>query len=148
MLRRVTCSTRLAAQGGSNGGLLIGNMLTDYPELFGALLCEKPLLDMANYHRWLVGSSWISEYGDPTIPKELQWLRNYSPFDKISSGKIYPPVLFTTGTLDDRVSPAHARKMVARMKQQGHKKMSGCMKKPTQAMVTHQRIVRSLFIML
>nr|WP_244319838.1 MULTISPECIES: prolyl oligopeptidase family serine peptidase [Pantoea] len=120
VFRRVTCAGRLAAQGGSNGGLLIGNMLTDYPELFGALLCEVPLLDMINYHRWLAGASWIAEYGDPNIAEEWQWLQNYSPFDKVSSDKSYPPVLFTTGTQDDRVSPAHARKMVARMKQQGH----------------------------
>ncbi len=119
-IRRVTCAAKLAAQGGSNGGLLIGNMLTDYPELFGALLCEVPLLDMTNYHRWLAGASWIAEYGDPDIAEELQWLRSYSPFDKVSSDKSYPPVLFTTGTQDDRVSPAHARKMVARMQQQGH----------------------------
>lgn len=118
--RRVTCSARLAAQGGSNGGLLIGNMLTDYPTLFGALLCEVPLLDMTNYHRWLAGSSWIAEYGDPEVAEERQWLQSYSPFDKVSSDKCYPPVLFTTGTKDDRVSPAHARKMVARMQQQGH----------------------------
>lgn len=118
--RGVTCAARLAAQGGSNGGLLIGNMLTDYPALFGALLCEVPLLDMANYHRWLAGASWIAEYGDPDIAEEWQWLQTYSPFDKVSSDVIYPPVLFTTGTHDDRVSPAHARKMVARMKQQGH----------------------------
>lgn len=118
--RGVTCAARLAAQGGSNGGLLIGNMLTDYPDLFGALVCEVPLLDMTNYHRWLAGSSWIAEYGDPDIAEERQWLQKYSPFDKVSSGKCYPPVLFTTGTQDDRVSPAHARKMVARMQQQGH----------------------------
>jgi prolyl oligopeptidase len=118
--RRVTCADRLAAQGASNGGLLIGNMLTDYPKLFGALLCEVPLLDMTNYHRWLAGASWITEYGDPNIAEELKWLRNYSPFDKVSSDKTYPPVLFITGTKDDRVSPAHARKMVARMLQQGH----------------------------
>ncbi|MER2044430.1 MAG: prolyl oligopeptidase family serine peptidase [Pantoea agglomerans] len=119
--RGVTCSTRLAAQGGSNGGLLIGNMLTDYPTLFGALVCEVPLLDMINYHRWLAGSSWTAEYGDPDIAEERQWLQRYSPFDKVSSGECYPPVLFTTGTQDDRVSPAHARKMVARMQQQGHR---------------------------
>ncbi|HBT4769506.1 TPA: S9 family peptidase [Klebsiella pneumoniae] len=119
--RGVTCSARLAAQGGSNGGLLTGNMLTDYPTLFGALICEVPLLDMTNYHRWLAGSSWIAEYGDPDVAEERQWLQGFSPFDKISVDKCYPPVLFTTGTQDDRVSPAHARKMVARMQQQGHK---------------------------
>ncbi len=118
--RKVTNAARLAAQGGSNGGLLIGNMLTDYPELFGALVCEVPLLDMLNYHRWLAGASWIAEYGDPEIAEERQWLLNYSPFDKVSAEKQYPPTLFTTGTQDDRVSPAHARKMVARMQQQGH----------------------------
>lgn len=120
VVRGVTCAARLAAQGGSNGGLLIGNMLTDYPDLFGALVCEAPLLDMTNYHRWLAGASWIAEYGNPDIAEERQWLQNYSPFDKVSAGRNYPPVLFTTGTHDDRVSPAHARKMVARMKQQGY----------------------------
>lgn len=119
--RGVTCTARLAAQGGSNGGLLIGNMLTDYSTLFGALVCEVPLLDMTNYHRWLAGASWIAEYGDPEVAEERQWLQSYSPFDKVSSDKCYPPVLFTTGTLDDRVSPAHARKMVARMQLQGHR---------------------------
>lgn len=118
--RRLTCPSRLAAQGGSNGGLLVGNMLTDYPALFGAIVCEVPLLDMTNYHRWLAGASWIAEYGDPDIPEERQWLKKYSPFDKVTSGKRYPPVLFITGTQDDRVSPAHARKMAARMQQLGH----------------------------
>lgn len=118
--RRITCAARLAAQGESNGGLLIGNMLTNYPSLFGALVCEVPLLDMTNYHRWLAGASWIAEYGDPEVAEERQWLQSYSPFDKVSSDKRYPPVLFITGTQDDRVSPAHARKMVARMQMQGH----------------------------
>lgn len=118
--RKVTCAARLAAQGGSNGGLLIGNMLTDYPALFGSLVCEVPLLDMTNYHRWLAGASWIAEYGDPEIAEERNWLQSYSPFDKVSADMHYPPTLFTTGTQDDRVSPAHARKMVARMQQQGH----------------------------
>lgn len=118
--RGVTCAARLAAQGGSNGGLLIGNMLTDYPNYFGALVCEVPLLDMLNYHRWLAGASWIAEYGDPDLVEERQWLERYSPFYKVSSDERYPPVLFTTGTQDDRVSPAHARKMVALMQQQGH----------------------------
>ncbi|MFT4270087.1 MAG: prolyl oligopeptidase family serine peptidase [Pantoea sp.] len=121
--RNVTCPARLAARGGSNGGLLIGNMLTDYPAYFGALVCEVPLLDMANYHRWLAGASWIAEYGDPDKPEEWQWLKNYSPFDKVQADKTYPPTLFTTGTRDDRVSPAHARKMVARMQQQGHQQV-------------------------
>ncbi|MBT0723840.1 S9 family peptidase [Rosenbergiella sp. S61] len=118
--RGVTCPSKLAAQGGSNGGLLIGNMLTDYPSLFGALVCEVPLLDMTNYHRWLAGSSWIAEYGDPDIDEEKKWLQRYSPFDKVSPDESYPSVLFTTGTQDDRVSPAHARKMAALMQQQGH----------------------------
>ena len=118
--RKVTCATKLSAQGGSNGGLLIGNMLTDYPELFGALLCEMPLLDMTNYHRWQAGASWIAEFGNPDIPEERQWLKHYSPFDKVSANRSYPPVLFTTGSQDDRVSPAHARKMVAKMQEQGH----------------------------
>nr|WP_280924322.1 prolyl oligopeptidase family serine peptidase [Enterobacter bugandensis] len=120
IIRGVTCVTRLAAQGGSNGGLLIGNMLTDYPTQFGALVCEVPLLDMTNYHRWLAGPSWIAEYGDPYVVEERQWLQRYSPFDKVSPVECYPPVLFTTGTQDDRVSPAHAREMVALMQQQGH----------------------------
>ncbi|EAC0470086.1 S9 family peptidase [Salmonella enterica subsp. enterica serovar Newport] len=118
--RRITCREKLAARGGSNGGLLIGNMLTDYPVLFGALVCEFPLLDMCNYHRWSAGALWIAEFGDPDITEERDWLKRYSPFDKVSEGQQYPPVLFTTGTRDDRVSPAHARKMVARMHQLGY----------------------------
>lgn len=118
--RGVTTPSRLAAQGGSNGGLLIGNMLTEYPDLFAALLCEVPLLDMTQYHCWLAGASWIAEYGDPENDEERRWLTRFSPFDNISADRRYPPVLFTTGTRDDRVSPAHARKMVARMQQQGH----------------------------
>lgn len=118
--RKITSPARLAAQGGSNGGLLIGNMLTDYPTLFGALVCEVPLLDMLNYHKWLAGASWIAEYGDPDVAEEREWLLRYSPFDKVSADVDYSPTLFTTGTQDDRVSPAHARRMVARMQQQGH----------------------------
>ncbi|WP_205954045.1 MULTISPECIES: prolyl oligopeptidase family serine peptidase [Pantoea] len=119
--RKVTSKGKLAAQGGSNGGLLIGNMLTDYPDLFSALVCEFPLLDMLNYTKWLVGSSWIAEYGDPNIDEEKEWLKKYSPFHKISCDEKYPAVLFITGTFDDRVSPAHARRMVALMQEKGHK---------------------------
>jgi prolyl oligopeptidase len=113
--RGVTTPRRLGAMGGSNGGLLIGNMLVTYPGLWGALVSRVPLLDMRNYHTLLAGASWIAEYGDPRKPEEWFFLRRYSPYHQLKAGVEYPPVLFTTSTRDDRVHPAHARKMVARM---------------------------------
>jgi prolyl oligopeptidase len=109
----------LAAHGGSNGGLLMGVMLTRYPELFGALVIQVPLLDMRRYHLLLAGASWIAEYGDPDSPREWAWLARYSPYHNLRRDVRLPPVLVTTSTRDDRVHPGHARKMVARMREYG-----------------------------
>jgi prolyl oligopeptidase len=118
--RGITTPDRLAIQGGSNGGLLMGVMLTRYPELFGAIVCQVPLLDMRRYHKLLAGASWMAEYGDPDDPADWDYLREYSPYQNVHSGRTYPPTLVITSTRDDRVHPAHARKMVARMREQGH----------------------------
>ena len=118
--RKVTQPKRLGIQGGSNGGLLMGNMTVMYPQLFGAVVCQVPLLDMQRYHKLLAGASWMAEYGDPDKPEEWAFLRKYSPYQNVSKDVDYPPVLFTTSTRDDRVHPGHARKMMARMEAQGH----------------------------
>ncbi|MBL8734478.1 MAG: S9 family peptidase [Planctomycetes bacterium] len=117
--QKITSPRHLGAQGGSNGGLLMGNMLTTYPELFSAIVCQVPLLDMLRYHRLLAGASWIGEYGDPDDPKAREWLRRYSPFHNLHAETNYPKVLFTTSTRDDRVHPGHARKMMARLQALG-----------------------------
>ena len=113
--RGVTTPAQLGTQGGSNGGLLMGNMLTGYPELFGAIVCQVPLLDMRRYSRLLAGASWMAEYGDPDLPDEWAFIRTFSPYHRVADGVDYPPVLFTTSTRDDRVHPGHARKMAALM---------------------------------
>lgn len=118
--RKVTSSARLGIQGGSNGGLLMGNMTVMYPELFGAVVCQVPLLDMQRYHKLLAGASWMAEYGDPDNPDDWAWLQRYSPYHNVRADAKYPPLLFTTSTRDDRVHPGHARKMMARMQAQGH----------------------------
>jgi prolyl oligopeptidase len=118
--RRITSPDRLGIMGGSNGGLLMGNMLTRRPELFGAIVCQVPLLDMRRYHTLLAGASWMGEYGDPDDPAEWEFIRTFSPYHNVTAGVRYPPILFTTSTRDDRVHPGHARKMVARMLDQGH----------------------------
>lgn len=115
--RGITTEAKLGARGGSNGGLLMGVMLTRYPELFGALVCQVPLLDMKRYHLLLAGASWIAEYGNPEDPAEWEFLSKYSPYQNISADRAYPPVLITTSTRDDRVHPGHARKMVAALEE-------------------------------
>jgi prolyl oligopeptidase len=117
--RKVTSRQHLGIQGGSNGGLLTGNMLTRYPELFGAVVCQVPLLDMRRYHTLLAGASWMAEYGNPDDPKEWEFIQAFSPYENLKKDVQYPPVLFTTSTRDDRVHPGHARKMTARMKEMG-----------------------------
>ena len=118
--RKVTKPARLGIQGGSNGGLLTGNMMVMYPELFGAVVSQVPLLDMYRYDKLLAGASWVAEYGDPDVPSDWEFLRRYSPYQNVKKDVDYPPVLFTTSTRDDRVHPGHARKMMARMMEQGH----------------------------
>ena len=122
--RGITTAPQLGAVGGSNGGLLMGVMLTRYPELFGAIVCQVPLLDMRRYHLLLAGASWVAEYGDPDIPEEWEYISRYSPYQKaleIGAGVTYPPILLTTSTRDDRVHPGHARKMAALLEDQGHR---------------------------
>ena len=117
---QVTSAPQLGIQGGSNGGLLVGAVMLQRPELFGAVLCQVPLLDMRRYHRLLAGASWMAEYGNPDVPAEWAWIARYSPYQNVRAGMRLPPVLFTTSTRDDRVHPGHARKMAARMLEQGH----------------------------
>jgi prolyl oligopeptidase len=118
--RKITSPKHLGIQGGSNGGLLVGNMFTLYPQLFGAVVCQVPLLDMQRYHKLLAGASWMAEYGDPDKAEEWAFIRTYSPYHNVKAEVDYPPVLFMTSTRDDRVHPGHARKMMARMKEQEH----------------------------
>jgi len=118
--RGITTVEGLGAQGGSNGGLLMGIMLTQYPELFGALVCSVPLLDMRRFHLLLAGASWVAEYGDPDNPDDWEFIAKYSPYQNISADRRYPPVLITTSTRDDRVHPGHARKMTAALEAAGH----------------------------
>ncbi|MFM0153202.1 prolyl oligopeptidase family serine peptidase [Paraburkholderia sediminicola] len=115
----VTSAAQLGIQGGSNGGLLVAACMVQRPELFGAVVCEVPLLDMSRYHLLHAGASWIDEYGDPDEPDEARVLAAYSPYHRVSADVAYPPVLFTTSTADDRVHPGHARKMAARMQALG-----------------------------
>lgn len=118
--RKVSSPKHLGIQGGSNGGLLMGVMLTQRPDLFKAIVCQVPLLDMKRYNHLLAGASWMDEYGDPDKPEEWAYIRKFSPYQNVLKEKKYPSVLFTTSTRDDRVHPSHARKMVAKMKEQGH----------------------------
>jgi prolyl oligopeptidase len=118
--RGISSPRRLGIMGGSNGGLLVGAALTQRPELFNAVVCQVPLLDMRRYHQLLAGASWMGEYGNPDEPDEWDWIRRYSPYHQVRAGERYPRVLFTTSTRDDRVHPGHARKMAARMLEQGH----------------------------
>jgi prolyl oligopeptidase len=117
----ITTAPQLGAMGGSAGGLLIGVMLTQYPELFGALVCHSPLLDMRRYHLLLAGASWAAEFGDPDEPADWDFIKEYSPYHNISADRVYPPVLITTSTNDDRVHPGHARKMAAALEAAGHR---------------------------
>ncbi len=112
---RYTSPARLAISGGSNGGLLVGAAMTQRPELFGAVVCSVPLLDMLRYHKFLVAGYWVPEYGSADDPAQLAFLRRYSPYHNVKPGGQYPPVLFVTGDGDTRVAPLHARKMAALM---------------------------------
>lgn len=118
--RKITSPRHLGIMGGSNGGLLVGATFVQRPDLFNAVVCEVPLLDMQRYHKLLAGNSWMAEYGDPDKPADWEYIRKYSPYHNLKKGVKYPRVFFNTSTKDDRVHPAHARKMVARMEAQGH----------------------------
>lgn len=116
---KVTSREHLGIQGGSNGGLLVGAVFTQRPELFDAVVCQVPLLDMLRFHLLLAGASWKAEYGDPEVRSEKKVLESYSPFHNIKADQTYPEVFFVTSTKDDRVHPGHARKMAAKMEALG-----------------------------
>jgi prolyl oligopeptidase len=115
----VTSAEHLGVRGGSNGGLLTGVMLTQRPDLWGAVVVQVPLLDMKRFNHLLAGASWMDEYGNPDTD-DWDYIKEYSPYHNIDAEADYPKAFFTTSTRDDRVHPAHARKMVARMKEMGH----------------------------
>lgn len=118
--RGITTREQLGAQGGSNGGLLMGVMYTRYPELFGAIVCQVPLLDMRRYHQLLAGASWMAEYGDPDDPAQWAYISEYSPYQNLPAADAdLPALLVTTSTRDDRVHPGHARKFVAALRERG-----------------------------
>jgi prolyl oligopeptidase len=117
--RNVTSTPHLGIQGGSNGGLLMGNMITMRPDLWGAVVCQVPLLDMRRYNQLLAGASWMGEYGNPDDPNEWAYLQAYSPYHNVKDGVKYPSTLYMTSTRDDRVHPGHARKMMALMAEKG-----------------------------
>lgn len=117
--RGVAQPARLGCAGGSNGGLLVGNMLTQYPELFGAVSCGVPLLDMRRYTKLSAGASWIAEYGDPDVPEQWEFISTFSPYHLLRPGVKYPATFIWTATSDDRVGPVQARKMAARMEAMG-----------------------------
>jgi prolyl oligopeptidase len=115
----VTTPAQLGAIGRSNGGLLMGVAMTQHPELYRAIDCGVPLLDMMRYHQLLAGASWVGEYGDPAIPAERAWLERYSPYQQVRPDVTYPQMFFYTSTRDDRVHPGHARKMAAKLESMG-----------------------------
>jgi prolyl oligopeptidase len=106
---------KLAIVGGSNGGLLVGAAMTQRPDLFGAVVCTYPLLDMVRYHKFLVAKFWVPEYGSSDNEEEFKYLHAYSPYHNVKKDTEYPAVLFITGDADTRVAPLHARKMTALM---------------------------------
>ena len=118
--RGLTTPKQLGIMGGSNGGLLVSTVMTQHPELVGAVVCQVPLVDMLRYTKIGAGASWAAEYGDPADSKMAAYIGTYSPYQNVKQGGHYPPVFFVTATSDDRVTPVHARKMAARMLAQAH----------------------------
>ncbi|WP_250434346.1 prolyl oligopeptidase family serine peptidase [Hanstruepera flava] len=118
--RKVTSPEHLGIMGGSNGGLLVGVGFTQRPDLYNAVVCQVPLLDMKRYNKLLAGASWMGEYGNPDIPEEWAYIKQYSPYQNVHKDTDYPEVFFYTSTRDDRVHPGHARKMAAKMLDMGH----------------------------
>ena len=118
--RKITSAAHLGIEGRSNGGLLVAATMLRHPELYGAVVCGNPLVDMRRYHRLLAGASWVAEYGDPDVPEQWTFLASYSPYQRVQAGAKLPPVMFYTSTRDDRVHPGHARKMAAKMESLGH----------------------------
>ena len=118
--RNITSQPRLGIMGGSQGGLFMGAMLTQRPDLINAAVIQVPLFDMLRFHRLLAGASWIAEYGNPDIPEERAWIQAYSPYQNLRAGQPYPEVFIHTSTKDDRVHPGHARKAAARLEELGY----------------------------
>jgi prolyl oligopeptidase len=118
--RKVTSPSHLGCWGGSNGGLLVANMLTMRPDLFGAVVCQSPLLDLRRFTKFNTGPSLTDEYGNPDDPAQWRFMQTFSPYHNVKRGVRYPPILVTTSTLDDRVHPGQARKFVAELKEMGH----------------------------
>lgn len=118
--RGISRPAQLGIMGGSNGGLLVGAVSMQRPEFFNAVVCQVPLLDMRRYHQLLAGASWMAEYGNPDEPADWAVISRYSPYQNVRADRQYPSIFFTTSTRDDRVHPGHARKMAARMLEQGH----------------------------
>ncbi|GLU44607.1 prolyl oligopeptidase family protein [Allomuricauda sp. NBRC 101325] len=118
---KITSPEHLGVMGGSNGGLLVGVAFTQRPDLYNAIVCLVPLLDMQRYNKLLAGASWMGEYGNPDVPEEWEYIKKYSPYHNLKAEVKYPEVFFYTSTRDDRVHPGHARKMVAKMKDSGYK---------------------------
>jgi prolyl oligopeptidase len=118
--RKITSQPKLGIMGGSQGGLLMGAMLTQRPDLINAAVIQVPLFDMLRFHKLLAGASWIGEYGDPEIPEQRAWIQQYSPYQNLRAGQPYPEVFIHTSTKDDRVHPGHARKAAARLEELGY----------------------------
>ena len=115
---KITDSAHLAIQGGSNGGLLVGAAFTQRPDLFRAVVCQVPLLDMLRYQNFQIAKLWIPEYGSADDPKQFGWLYAYSPYHHVKAGTTYPAIMFMTADTDTRVDPMHAKKMAALMQAQ------------------------------
>ena len=118
--RNITSQPRLGVMGGSQGGLFMGAMLTQRPDLINAAVIQVPLFDMLRFHKLLAGASWIAEYGNPDIPEQRAWIEQYSPYQRLEAGQPYPEVFIHTSTKDDRVHPGHARKAAARLEELGY----------------------------
>lgn len=121
--RGYTVPSRIACQGGSNGGLLTGVMLTRYPDDFGAVWCQVPVLDMIRFHLFSAGQAWMDEYGDPDVPEDRDFMLSYSPLHNVgpASEVTYPPIYIESSANDDRVHPSHARRFAARLEEAGHR---------------------------
>lgn len=118
--RNITSQPRLGIMGGSQGGLFMGAMLTQRPDLINGAVIQVPLFDMLRFHKLLAGASWIAEYGNPDIPEQRAWIEQYSPYQNLRAGQPYPEVFIHTSTKDDRVHPGHARKAAARLEELGY----------------------------